>query len=57
VSERAGALMAVTEKVYLNEAMGWVDRSIATRQDTRTNMRTKAELLAAAGNSRKQRRW
>jgi hypothetical protein len=42
------ARYAVTEKVYLNEAMGWVDRSIAIDKNA-TNMRTKAELLAAAG--------
>ena len=42
------ARYALTEKVYTNEAMGWVDRSIAIDKNA-TNMRTKAELLAAAG--------
>jgi tetratricopeptide (TPR) repeat protein len=39
---------ALTQKIYLNEAMDWVDRSIALDKNPR-NLRTKAELLAQAG--------
>lgn len=39
---------ALTQKVFLNEAMDWVDRSITLDKNPR-NLRTKAELLAQAG--------
>jgi hypothetical protein len=42
------ARYAMTEKVYGEQAMGWVDRSIALERNA-TNVRTKAELLAAQG--------
>ncbi len=42
------ARFALMEKVYTTEAMAWVDRSIAMDKNA-TNLRTKAELLAAAG--------
>lgn len=42
------ARYALTEKVYTAEAMTWVERSIATDKNA-FNLRTKAELLAAAG--------
>ena len=44
------ARYALGEKVYLNEAMGWIDRSIGMDRNA-TNLRTKAELLAAIGKS------
>ena len=42
------ARYALGEKVFSTEAMGWIDRSIATDKNP-TNLGTKAELLAAAG--------
>lgn len=42
------ARYALTEKVYTAEAMAWVERSIAMDKNA-SNLRTKAELLAAAG--------
>jgi hypothetical protein len=42
------ARYAATEKVYAEQAMGWVDRSIALERNA-TNVRTKAELLAGQG--------
>jgi hypothetical protein len=42
------ARYALTEKVYANEAITWIERSIALDKN-QTNLRTKAELLAAAG--------
>lgn len=44
------ARFALTEKVYLTEAMAWVERSIALDKN-QTNLRTKAELLAQAGKT------
>jgi hypothetical protein len=44
------ARYALTEKVYANEAMSWVERSIALDKN-QTNLRTKAELLAGAGKT------
>jgi hypothetical protein len=44
------ARYALTEKVYANEAMSWIERSIALDKN-QTNLRTKAELLAAAGKT------
>lgn len=44
----SAARYAVMEKVYTTEAMAWVDRSIAMDKNA-FNLRTKAELLAAAG--------
>lgn len=44
------ARYALTEKVYLNEAMSWVERSIALDKN-QNNIRTKAELLAQAGKT------
>lgn len=42
------ARYASTEKVFSEQAMGWVDRSIALDRNA-TNVRTKAELLAGQG--------
>jgi hypothetical protein len=42
------ARYAMMEKVYTTEAMNWIDRSIAMDKNA-MNLRTKAELLAAAG--------
>ena len=42
------ARYAAIEKVYTEQAMGWVDRSIALERNS-TNVRTKAELLASQG--------
>ena len=42
------ARYAATEKVYAEQAMGWIDRSIALERNA-TNVRTKAELLAGQG--------
>ncbi len=39
------ARYALDNKTYMNEALGWIDRSIALEKNY-TNMRTKAELLA-----------
>jgi len=44
----SAARWALTEKVYTTEALAWADRSIATDKNA-MNLRTKAELLAAAG--------
>lgn len=44
----AAARYALTEKVFNAEATGWVDRSI-TMDKNATNLGTKAEFLAAAG--------
>ena len=44
------ARYALTEKVYANEAMSWIERSIALDKN-QTNLRTKAELLAGAGKT------
>jgi hypothetical protein len=44
------ARYALTEKVYANEATTWIERSIALDKN-QTNLRTKAELLAAAGKT------
>jgi hypothetical protein len=41
---------ALTENVYQNEAMTWIERSIALDKNE-MNLRTKAELLAAAGRT------
>jgi len=46
----AAAGYALSQKVYLNESMDWVDRSIALNKDPR-NLRTKAELLAQVGKT------
>ena len=46
----SAARYALTEKVYLNEAMEWIDRSIEMNKN-QTNLRTKAELLAQAGKT------
>ena len=42
------ARFAVTEKVFPEQAMSWIDRSIALDRNA-ANLRTKAELLAAQG--------
>ena len=42
------ARYAATEKVYAEQAMGWIDRSIALDRNA-ANVRTKAELLAGQG--------
>jgi hypothetical protein len=42
------ARYAAMEKVFSEQAMGWVDRSIALNRNA-TNVRTKAELLAGQG--------
>jgi len=42
------ARYAAIEKVYTEQAMGWVERSIAFERNA-TNVRTKAELLASQG--------
>jgi hypothetical protein len=47
----AAARYSLTDKVYTSEAMSWVDRSIAAEKNA-TNLGTKAELLAAAGNTK-----
>ncbi len=47
----AAARFALTNKLYLNEAIGWADRSIALDKNY-NNLRTKAELLAQAGKVR-----
>jgi hypothetical protein len=44
----AAAGYALSQKVYLNEAMGWIARSIALDKNPR-NLQTKADLLAEAG--------
>jgi hypothetical protein len=44
------ARFALDNKVYPQEAMGWVDRSIALEKNPR-NLQTKAELLAQAGKA------
>ena len=44
----AAAGYALSQNVYLDEAMGWVDRSIALNRNPR-NLQTKAFLLAQAG--------
>jgi tetratricopeptide (TPR) repeat protein len=44
----AAAGYALSQNVYLNEAMNWVDRSIALDRNPR-NLQTKADLLAQAG--------
>jgi hypothetical protein len=44
----AAAGYALSQSVYLNEAMNWVDRSIALDRNPR-NLQTKADLLAQAG--------
>jgi len=44
----AAARFALDNKIYLNEAMGWADRSIALDRNPR-NLGAKAELLAQAG--------
>lgn len=46
----SAARYALTEKVYPNEAMDWIDRSIGMNKN-QTNLRTKAELLAQAGKT------
>jgi hypothetical protein len=43
------ARYAAMEKVFSEQAMGWVDRSIALNRNA-ANVRTKAELLAGQGN-------
>jgi hypothetical protein len=42
------ARYAATEKVFSEQALGWVDRSIALNRNA-ANVRTKAELLAGQG--------
>lgn len=42
------ARYAATEKVFADQGMGWVDRSIALDRNA-ANLRTKAELLAGQG--------
>ena len=42
------ARYAATEKFYAEQAMGWVDRSLALERNA-SNVRTKAELLAGQG--------
>ncbi|MGH2568355.1 MAG: hypothetical protein ACRDGA_08450, partial [Bacteroidota bacterium] len=44
----SAARFSVDNKMYLKEAMDWVDRSIALNKNF-FNMRTKAELLALEG--------
>ncbi len=44
------ARLAVDNKIYLKEAMEWVDRSIALNRNF-FNLRTKAELLATEGKT------
>jgi tetratricopeptide (TPR) repeat protein len=44
----AAAGYALSQKIYLNEAMGWIARSIALDKNPR-NLQTKADLLAEAG--------
>ncbi|MBK7256377.1 MAG: DUF2911 domain-containing protein [Ignavibacteriae bacterium] len=46
----SAARYAVDNNLYLNEAMGWADRSIALDRNPR-NMQVKAELLAKAGKT------
>ena len=46
----SAARYAVDNNLYLNEAMGWADRSLALDRNPR-NMQVKAELLAKAGKT------
>lgn len=45
------ARFAVDNKMYLEEANSWIDRSLALERNF-TNLRTKAELLALAGKTK-----
>ncbi len=44
----SAARYALDNKTYMNEALGWINRSIALEKNY-TNMRTKSELLAQLG--------
>ena len=46
----SAARLAVDNRMYLKEAMGWVDRSLALERNF-FNLRTKAELLALDGKT------